>query len=490
MKDYSFGNFICELRQRNGLSQFQLGTLVGVSNKAISKWENGAAMPKMATCHKLALVLGVSVDELLACKYHTPADAEKGIFAMKKELWKMVQSCLHDVYGDYPHVSILGRYETERQMLLSNDLIVHFGFLSKLATTVHSEGSDLFLFGNINSSFIAWLMGITPVNPLEPHYYCPSCKKVEFVTDAADGWDLPEKDCTCGNRMYRDGHSIPCESALTRLGRKAQFDVNLSPALQRNASNMLTEYFEGAAKVVKVVFKDRLAGLPMGRYVLLPVSGNEHTCKSPLQMSFEDFIQQYGNSTYYTFLTNINCDALQRLCRKTNRSPDKIDFLIPKVLRADHFADIPALLDHRHRSILPMMHFFAPDTFSDILQVYGFRHGTGAWEENGDTLVRNGIAKKSEVIAFSENIYGSILKRLQAANITGNDSFGPSYPSYIISKSILASSHIFLFSISFSNRVLCQCQEPNSIALLRSGRKMSNSLPIASLDLLSTFVDA
>jgi len=128
MKDYSFGNFICELRQRNGLSQFQLGTLVGVSNKAISKWENGAAMPKMATCHKLALVLGVSVDELLACKYHTPADAEKGIFAMKKELWKMVQSCLHDVYGDYPHVSILGRYETERQMLLSNDLIVHFGF--------------------------------------------------------------------------------------------------------------------------------------------------------------------------------------------------------------------------------------------------------------------------------------------------------------------------------------------------------------------------
>lgn len=39
MKDYSFGNFLSELRERSGLSQYQLGSLVGVSNKAVSKWE-------------------------------------------------------------------------------------------------------------------------------------------------------------------------------------------------------------------------------------------------------------------------------------------------------------------------------------------------------------------------------------------------------------------------------------------------------------------
>ena len=133
MKDYSFGNFISELRQRNGLSQFQLGTLVGVSNKAVSKWENGSAKPKIATCHKLALVLGVSIDELLACKYHTPAPAEKGIFAMKKELWKKAKTCLHEVYGNCPHVSIMGRFESEKQIIMRKDLIVHFDFLAKIA---------------------------------------------------------------------------------------------------------------------------------------------------------------------------------------------------------------------------------------------------------------------------------------------------------------------------------------------------------------------
>lgn len=34
MRDYSFGNFISALRERRGLSQYQLGALVGVSDKA------------------------------------------------------------------------------------------------------------------------------------------------------------------------------------------------------------------------------------------------------------------------------------------------------------------------------------------------------------------------------------------------------------------------------------------------------------------------
>lgn len=54
MRDYSFGNFISALRVRRGLSQYQLGALVHVSDKAVSKWENGASKPRMNTMVKLA----------------------------------------------------------------------------------------------------------------------------------------------------------------------------------------------------------------------------------------------------------------------------------------------------------------------------------------------------------------------------------------------------------------------------------------------------
>lgn len=54
MRDYSFGNYISVLRERRGLSQFQLGALVGVSDKAVSKWENGVSKPRIGTVTKLA----------------------------------------------------------------------------------------------------------------------------------------------------------------------------------------------------------------------------------------------------------------------------------------------------------------------------------------------------------------------------------------------------------------------------------------------------
>ena len=66
MNDYKFGNFIYEQRTAKGLSQAQLGEMLGVSNKAVSKWESGAAKPQTAKLFRLAQILEVSVEELLA----------------------------------------------------------------------------------------------------------------------------------------------------------------------------------------------------------------------------------------------------------------------------------------------------------------------------------------------------------------------------------------------------------------------------------------
>ena len=65
MQDIEFGNRLYQLRRKAGLSQAQLGAKVGVSNKAVSKWENGQAKPGLDIVNKLADILSVSVDELL-----------------------------------------------------------------------------------------------------------------------------------------------------------------------------------------------------------------------------------------------------------------------------------------------------------------------------------------------------------------------------------------------------------------------------------------
>lgn len=68
MNDYAFGNFLYTLRQEKGISQSELGKMLGVTNKAVSKWETGTAKPNTKLLPQIADILGVTVEELLAAK--------------------------------------------------------------------------------------------------------------------------------------------------------------------------------------------------------------------------------------------------------------------------------------------------------------------------------------------------------------------------------------------------------------------------------------
>ena len=65
MDKYKFGEFIYQKRKARGLTQDELGRRLGVTNKAVSKWEVGETLPDVTIIRKLAEELGVSVDELL-----------------------------------------------------------------------------------------------------------------------------------------------------------------------------------------------------------------------------------------------------------------------------------------------------------------------------------------------------------------------------------------------------------------------------------------
>jgi len=60
------GNFIMAKRKTLGLTQQQLADKLNVSFQAVSKWENGTTYPNIEILRDLAIVLEVSVDEILA----------------------------------------------------------------------------------------------------------------------------------------------------------------------------------------------------------------------------------------------------------------------------------------------------------------------------------------------------------------------------------------------------------------------------------------
>lgn len=68
MNNQDFGRFISELRKEKGLTQIELAEKINVSDKAISRWENGKNYPDIEMLEILSKELGVSISELLSCK--------------------------------------------------------------------------------------------------------------------------------------------------------------------------------------------------------------------------------------------------------------------------------------------------------------------------------------------------------------------------------------------------------------------------------------
>ena len=65
MNTYVTGAIIKALRESRGLTQQALAERIGVSNKAVSKWETGKGLPDLSLLQPLAQALGVSVVELM-----------------------------------------------------------------------------------------------------------------------------------------------------------------------------------------------------------------------------------------------------------------------------------------------------------------------------------------------------------------------------------------------------------------------------------------
>lgn len=59
------GKLISEKRKEKGLNQIQLGELLNVSNRTVSKWEKGDGYPDITLLPEIANCLGITIDELL-----------------------------------------------------------------------------------------------------------------------------------------------------------------------------------------------------------------------------------------------------------------------------------------------------------------------------------------------------------------------------------------------------------------------------------------
>ena len=65
MNQILIGKYIARKRKEKNLTQAQLAERLNVSNKTISKWENGNCMPDYSVIEVLCRELGITISELM-----------------------------------------------------------------------------------------------------------------------------------------------------------------------------------------------------------------------------------------------------------------------------------------------------------------------------------------------------------------------------------------------------------------------------------------
>ncbi len=84
MNQEEIGKFICELRKEKKMTQEQLAEKLGVTDKSISRWENGRTLPDLSMITILAEELDVEISELLNGRRMIKEEGEKSIDTINK----------------------------------------------------------------------------------------------------------------------------------------------------------------------------------------------------------------------------------------------------------------------------------------------------------------------------------------------------------------------------------------------------------------------
>lgn len=264
----------------------------------------------------------------------------------------------------------------------------------------------------MGSSFIAWLLGATNVNPLPAHYYCPKCKKIEFVSNMKCGLDAPDKKCSCGTAYEKDGFGIDAIHMYPLFGG---CDINISDGAMELAKECFKDYFREYSEIREIkiqkseaeeenINKGQLTNVV--RYILVPREVAVQYPGEILTLAPEEYFQKFSKFERLMIVEDPQEHSSFKEIENIKISVVNIQDYLKYAVEKKKFK-----IDYLEKDLNEFASKLLSASFTELLAIEGCLHGTGVWEENGEKLYIEGIPL-SELITNREDAYTYLYSKL------------------------------------------------------------------------------
>ena len=272
----------------------------------------------------------------------------------REEIWNKAQKALFEKYGESPDISIAiaSRFLSEKRFLADYGCAEYFNELANICRdSLETHNEKLVVKNTVASCFTAYLLGASEINPLPTHYYCPKCKRVEWLDDHNDKclFDMMHtRTCECGAEMRIAGYDIPWEMYL--------------PYAQRLKT------------------------------------------KDPVPENYKDLFEALTNKHFQWSLLGA-AQAVNLLGQATGVRPEQIDLSDREVkyrlLGGEFNCMHPKLAEFLKQAYT----IVEPSNFQEMMKLVGMAHGTQTWRNNAEELLKNGKCRLADIPATRDEVF-------------------------------------------------------------------------------------
>ena len=288
------------------------------------------------------------------------------------------------------------------------------------------------------------------------------------------GADLPDKDCPrCNKKLIKDGHDIPFEVFLGFKGDKVpDIDLNFSGEYQprafkfveelfgkenvfragtistianRTAYGFVKNYMDERGNFCRLVEVERLVegcsgvkrttGQHPGGLMIVPKGVDIHRF-TPLQKPADDLKSEIitthfdyhsiGNSLVkldilghddptvikmLEDLTGVDAKTIPLDDQETMKLFSSTEPLKVSAKELGSTVATYGIPEFGTKFVRQMLEDTKPKTFSELVRISGFSHGTDVWLNNAQDLIKNGVAKLSEAISTRDDIMTFLIQK-------------------------------------------------------------------------------